>query len=211
MSVYDASHSGDNDSDRTITAKKRLERIITEQMRIRGFKTFIKFEVPAIFLEPKPVCYHLDLGVLFRSVSEYDFYHFIAIEIDDKGHRTLRHDKKDDARDDSFFTNKGIMTCRIPLEKIFEEKQDEAKLFDKWIWSEISPAYIISPVSNKKQEIWSEINRVYSIQLKENAFTSCKDCSHKAHQHSLTGCNFRNTNKAKLKCNCKNPYFISDA
>ena len=122
MSVYDASRSGFGDSDRTTRAKKKLERIITEQMRERGFKTFVKFEVPATFSEPSPICYHLDIGVLFRSIKEFDFYHYFCVEIDDKSHRTKRHDKKDDLRDDSFIIGRGIVTCRIPIEKIFEER-----------------------------------------------------------------------------------------
>ena len=127
MSVYNSSYSGANDSDRTIRAKQKLVRIITEEMKERGFKTWVKTEVPATFMDPKPLCYHLDIGVLFRSVKEFDFYHFFALEIDwSVGHCTLHHDKKDDLRDEAFIINKGIVTCRIPLEKIFEERVDEA-------------------------------------------------------------------------------------
>lgn len=210
MSVYNSSYSGANDSDRTTRAKSILQKIIPQQMNERGFKTTIKTECPAIFIDPKPVAYHLDLGVLFRSKTEYDFYHFFAVEIDDSAHATIRHERKDEQRDDSFFTSKGIVTCRIPIDKIFEEKKDESRFFDKWIYNDILTAYIITPADNTKQEIWSELNRKFAIELKENSSTQCSKCDHKAHQHSLTGCEFRLTNKSKMKCNCKNPYFRSD-
>jgi hypothetical protein len=213
LSIYNSTYSGAGDSDRTKRAKAKLERIIKEQMTERGFKTWIKTECPATFTEPRPMCYHLDMGVLFRRTTEFDFYHFFAVEIDDKSHRTLRHDKKDDLRDESFIINKGIVTCRIPIEKIFEERNDESKFFDKWIYNEIVPAYIIMPAAtngNIKQEMWSEINRKFAIELKESSSTQCKFCDHKAYQHDLCGCQWQHTNKKKLSCDCKNPYFRSD-
>jgi hypothetical protein len=211
VSEYDASHSGAGDSIRTTMAKHRLTRIITEQMRERGFKTWIKTEIPATFMDPRPMCYHLDMAVLFRAVKEFDFYHFFAVEIDSPiGHRTFRQDKKENLRDEAFLINRGIVTCRIPLEKISEERADEARLFDKWIWGELMPAYIMSPVGNVKQEMWAELNRKFSIQLKENAYTKCRECQHVAHQHDLSGCQFQHTNKARLRCNCKEPFLRSD-
>ena len=210
MSVYDSSYSEANDSERTRRAKAILNQIITKHMAAAGYKTTIKTGCPATFIDPKPVCYHLDMGVLFRSKTEFDFYHFFALEVDDSHHATLKHEKKDEARDDSFFTNKGIITCRIPIDRIFDEKKDEAQFFDKWIYQDLLRAYILTPAESIKQEIWSELNRKFSIELKENSSTQCSKCDHKAHQHSLTGCEFRLTNKSKMKCNCRNPYFRSD-
>lgn len=179
-------------------------------MAAAGYKTTIKTGVPATFTEPKPVCYHLDMGVLFRSKTEYDFYHFFGMEVDDPHHATPRHEKKDEQRDDSFFTNKGIITIRIPIDKIFDEKKDEAQFFDKWIYQDLLRAYILTPAESIKQEMWSELNRKFAIELKENSSTQCAKCDHKAHQHSLTGCDYRLTNKSKMKCNCRNAYLRSD-
>lgn len=212
MSIYNSSLSGANDNERTRKAKSRMTKIIKEQMATRGFKTWIKEEVPfTVVDEYKPICYHLDLGILFRKVDEFDFYHFFGCEIDDKGHQSDKHGRKDDERDDAFLVNKGIVTCRIPIDYIFSERGDETKLFDKWIWSNIVPSYIIMPIEGVKNQLWSELNRQFAIQLKENAFTKCSKCDHVAQQHDLTGCMFRLTNKSKMKCNCTNPYFRSDA
>jgi hypothetical protein len=213
VSQYDSSHSGAGDSGRTTRAKAKLQRIITEQMRERGFKTYIKTEVPIIISDPKPVAYHLDMGVLFRSATEFDFYHFFAVEIDSPiGHRTTRQDKKESMRDEAFLVNRGIVTCRIPLEKVSEERADEARLFDKWVWGELLPAFIIAPAGNVKQETRCELNRQFAIRLKENAFTKCQNpkCSHVAQSHNLSGCNYRFTNKTNLQCLCSEPFFISD-
>lgn len=210
MSIYNSSYSGANDNERTRRAKTKLERIVREQMLVRGFKTWIKTEVPATFLDPRPVAYHLDLGVLFRSKTEFDFYHFFAVELDDSGHATFRHENKDKLRDEAFFTNKGIVTCRVPIDKIFEEQRDESRFFDKYIYDYIMDAYIIMPAAMVKQQLWAEINRNFAIQLKENSSTQCSKCDHKAAFHTLTGCHWRHTNKAKMVCHCTNPYFVSD-
>lgn len=179
-------------------------------MKERGFKTTIKQEVPATFSEPKPVAYHLDLGILFRSKTEYDFYHFFAVEVDDSSHDTVRHEAKDEQRDDSFFTNQGIITCRIPIDKVFDEKKDETRFFDKWVYQDLLRAYIIIPSTSVKQDMWAELNRQFAIELKENASTQCSECQHKAHQHDLCGCQWRFTNRAKMRCNCRKPVFRSD-
>ncbi len=214
MSIYDGSRSGEGDSDRTSRAKARLTKIITEQMKARGYKVWIKEEVPATFLDTyKPVCYHIDLGVLVRNKTSDDEYHFIAIEIDDDSHATFRRERRDKIRDETFFNSKGIITCRIPLSKIFEERADEKSLFDKWIWMYYLMSYRIFPDDDINVSKSSERNRQFSILLKENSSTKCltKNCDHLAIHHDLTGCQYRGTNKAKEKCYCTNPYYRSDA
>lgn len=210
MSIYDSSRSEQGDSERTKRAKLHLSLLVKNELTARGYKAEIKTGVPATFTEPKPVCYHLDLGVLFRSKKEFDFYHFMGIEIDDSSHATLKHEKRDRTRDESFFNDKGIVTCRIGIDAIFQERQDSEKFFDKYIWQPILTAYMEIPVNKIKEELRSEINRQFAIQLKENSSTSCSKCDHRAHQHDLTGCSFRLTNKSKMRCYCTNPYFRSD-
>lgn len=211
MSIYDSSYSGAHDNERTRRAKDKIQAIIKREMQNRGFKTWIKTEVPFTVIDPKPVCYHLDVGILFRKISEFDFYHFFGCEVDDKGHQSDKHGRKDDQRDEDFLVNKGIVTARIPIDFIFSEgNEDATKFFDKWIWGHILTSYIMMPVESVKGQLWSEINRQFAISLKENAYTQCTKCDHKAQQHDLTGCSFRLTNKSKLKCNCTNPFFRSD-
>lgn len=210
MSIYNSSYSEANDNARTRRAKQILTQIITGGLSATGYKVMIKTGVPATFTDPKPVAYHLDMGILFRSKTEFDFYHFFGVEIDDSHHTTLKHEKKDELRDESFFTNKGIITIRIPIDKIFDEKKDEYSFFDKWIYQPLLRAYMIIPAESIKQEMWSELNRKFAIELKENSSTQCSKCDHKAVFHGLTGCDYRLTNKSKMKCNCRNPYFRSD-
>lgn len=211
MSIYDSSTPSRSDSFETKQAKRRIISVMEEQLNAKGFKTFIYTEVPATFTNPL-MCYHLDIGVLFRDKKEFDFYHFFAVEVDDSTHRTVTHEEKDDIRDDAFLINKGIVTCRIPLEKITGPSKlvNDNDLFKTYIFTDILHAYLIMPAESVKQQMWSEINRKFSIQLKENAFTACRNCKHKSFQHDLCGCQFRFTNKAKLLCDCKEPFLRSD-
>lgn len=209
MSIYDSSLSGSHDNERTRKAKTYLQNIIKRQLTAKGFKCDVKTEVPATFTEPKPVAYHLDVGVLFRNPADFSFYHFFGCEIDDSSHATFKREKRDRIRDESFFNTKGIVTCRIPIDKLYDEHKDEERFFDKYIYQQIALAYIINSCE-AITDVKSEMNQDFAILLKENAYTKCSKCDHKAQQHDLTGCSFRHTNKSKLKCNCNNPFFRSD-
>lgn len=207
MSIYDSTNNISNESDRTTRVKLILTRIITNEMRNRGYKVDIREEVPAVIDGKK---YHADLGVMFRSKTEFDFYHFFIVEIDWViGHETFRADRKERIRDFGFLNHYGITTVRIPLVKVSGKNAlKEQDLFDTLIWPDLVDHYI--DPAGEKMKIWAELNRRFAILLKENSSTQCDQCSHKAHQHNLAGCEFQNTNKAKLFCNCKNPYYTSD-
>lgn len=94
MSIYNSSYSEANDNARTRRAKQILNAIITKHMSAAGYKTTIKTGCPATFIDPKPVAYHLDMGILFRSKTEFDFYHFFGVEIDDSHHATRTREKR---------------------------------------------------------------------------------------------------------------------
>lgn len=206
MSIYDSSYSSAGDSDVTKRAKIRLFNTIKTQLSRRGFKSVIKYEVPATF-EKK---YHGDIGVLMRSVEHYDIYYFFIVEIDDPSHDTFRHENKDETRDEAFRTH-GITTIRIKLSKIqgANKIENDEELFFDHIWFHLLANYI-TPKTTLDTKL-SERNRLFAIELAENGKgTKCDSCDHKLFQHDLTGCDFRNTNKAKLKCNCTKPVFRSD-
>jgi len=120
------------------------------------------------------------------------------------GHRTALKDRREDERAKAFIAHNHIITIRINLEEIIgTRKKTEGQLADK-IWDEVKYSLIFSTNQNTFK------NTEFAIRLKENAFTKCRGCDHPAAHHSLTGCNYRQTNKAKLKCNCIEPFFSSD-
>jgi len=180
--------------------------VIRNEFKSKGFKVVdVKEECPAFFDKP----YHADLAVLVRSVEQPDFYSFFIVEIDSKlGHRTALKDRRDDERAIRFIQHNGIRTVRFNLEEIIGvDKLSEFSIFDR-IWTDIMMYYIIPRTQH--DIAFSDNNISFSIRLKENAFTKCRGCDHPAAHHSLTGCNYRQTNKAKLKCNCIEPFFSSD-
>lgn len=206
MSIYDSSHSSAGDSDVTKRAKARLENIIKTYLPENGWKSIIKFEVPATF-EKK---YHGDLGVLMRSKMYFDQYHFFIIEIDDPSHDTFKHENKDYERDEAFHKH-GILTIRIKLSKIqgAQKIEKDKDLFNDQIWFHLFHNYL-NPV-READKAFALRNTYFAIELAENGKgTQCDSCDHKLVHHDLTGCDYRNTNKAKLKCNCHKPVFRSD-
>lgn len=206
MSKYDATHP-DTGSDRTLRVKQILTKLITDEMKTRGYKTIIKEEVPCVIENKK---YHADLGVLTRSIKEHDFYFFFLMEIDwIIGHETYRQDRKERIRDDGFLLRYGIRTIRIPLAKVSGKSAIPGPdIFESLIWPDIVESYI--DPGTQKNRLWAELNRNFAIQLKENSSTQCGNCQHKAAFHSLSGCEWQYTNKAKLRCNCRNPFYTSD-
>lgn len=114
MSIYDSSHTAAGDSEITSRVKQSLISNINNVFMEKGFKTWIKDEVPALFDLP----YTADIAVLFRSKSEFDFYHFFIVEIDGYGHATKNKDRKEALRDNTFFEFNGIPTIRIPLRRL---------------------------------------------------------------------------------------------
>jgi hypothetical protein len=205
MSVYDASHTAEGDSEVTSRVKQSLINEIQHIFQQKGFKTWIKEECPALFDLP----YTADVGVLFRSKTEFDFYHFFIIEIDGYGHATKNKDRKERIRDDAFFNFNGIPTIRIPLRRLSgKDKPPLETLVREDIWNVVRDTWIITPMVHSKKD---ERNKEFAIKLKENVSMKCKACDHPPHHHTLTGCNYRQTNKAKMKCYCTEPYFISNA
>lgn len=207
MSVYDSSFSSAGDSDVTKRAKNRLYKLIKDGLLEKGFKTDVKFEVPATFQKK----YHGDIGVLMRSIKDWETYHFFIVEIDDPSHATVKHESKDDTRDDEFNKHHGIATIRIPLSKIqgINKIEDDEVLFNDRIWFHLITSYI-SPRTQLDKNLAAR-NKEYAIELKENGKgTKCEACDHGLFQHDLTGCDWRNTNKSKSKCNCHKPVFRSD-
>jgi len=205
VSQFDSSHTNAGDSEVTTRVKQSLINEIQHIFQEKGFKTFIKEECPALFDLP----YTADIGVLFRSKSEFDFYHFFIIEIDGYGHATKNKDRKEALRDNTFFEFNGIPTIRIPLRRLSgKDKPPLETLVREDIWSVVRDTWIITPMVDTKIH---QRNKEFAIKLKENVSTKCKACDHPPHMHSLTGCVYRKTNKSKLKCNCEEPYFISNA
>lgn len=206
MSIYDSSRPSAGDSGITTRAKTRLKRIVSEEFKKRGYKTTIHFECPATFDKK----YHGDLGVLFRSVKDFDTYHFFIIEIDDPSHDTFRHENKDWQRDIDFRKH-GIITIRIKLSKIqgANKVENDEELFNDQIWFHINTEYL-EPRTETDRKL-SEKNRLFSIELKENGKgTKCEGCDHGLYQHDICGCDWKHTNKSKLRCNCTKPHFRSD-
>jgi len=202
MSVYDSTNSASGDSDATRRAKRILTTMLTEKLRLSGFKSTVKQEVPAFFDVP----YHADLGVLMRSVELPDQYFFFIVEIDSKlGHRTPLKDRREDERAMKFIFHNYIITIRINLEEIVgSRKKTETELYEK-IWSVLKESLVFS------SEINIYKNTEFAVRLKENAFTKCRGCDHPAAFHNLNGCDYKQTNKLKLKCLCNEPFFRSDA
>jgi hypothetical protein len=205
MSIYDSSHTNSGDSRVTTRVKQSLINEIQHIFMEKGFKTWIKDEVPALFDLP----YTADIGVLFRSKKEFDFYHFFVIEIDGYGHGTANKDRKEAIRDTAFFDYNGIITIRIPIERLSgKDKPPLETLVIEDIWNVVRDTWIITPMVDTKVH---QRNKEFAIKLKENVSTHCKTCDHPPHHHTLTGCNYRQTNKSKIRCNCEEPYFISNA
>lgn len=201
MSIYDSTHSASGDSDATRRAKRILTTSIKDQAKSMGFKADVKEEVPAFFDKP----YHADLGILMRNREIPDQYFFFIVEIDSKlGHRTPLKDRREDERAMAFINHNFIQTVRINLEEIVgTRKKTEAELAEK-IWTEIKYSLIFTTNQNVSK------NTEFSIKLKENAFCKCKGCDHLAIHHNLNGCEYKQTNKLKLKCHCDEPFFRSD-
>ena len=198
------------DSDATTRAKRRMSMLITDQFKKQGYKTVIKYEVPCTFPEKK---YHADIGILFRSRQDFDFYHFFIIEIDGKvGHGTHRKDVREEARDNIFASElgKGIATQRIPLGKIVGEgKIEDEKLFNDYIYQDIIEYYVY-PKGEKATRL-SELNRKFAIELAESTKTTkCEGCKHPIAVHDLTGCDLRYATVAKKRCDCTISVFRSD-
>lgn len=206
LSIFNSTFSSSGDSRATTRAKQILEKVIKEQFKTKGYKVVgIKNEVPAFFDKP----YHADLAVLVRSIEQPDFYSFFIVEIDSKlGHRTPLKDRRDDERAMRFVQHNGIRTVRFNLEEIIGvNKLYEDMMFER-MWTDAMVRYAF-PLSQQDIAL-ADNNITFAVKLKESVRTQCEFCSHKAYQHTLTGCNFRQTNKSKLKCNCTNPYFTSD-
>lgn len=206
MSIYDSSYSSAGDSDITKRAKIRIFNTIKTHLTRKGWKSVIKYEVPATF-EKK---YHGDLGVIMRSTVHFDWYQFFIVEIDDPTHDTFKHEHKDYERDDAFY-NHGVLTIRIKLNKIqgASKIEKDEDLFENQIWFHLYPSFVLP--QTKADELFAYKNRQLAIELAENSkSTKCEGCDHKLAQHDLCGCSYRYTNKTKLKCNCTKPAFISD-
>jgi hypothetical protein len=207
MSIYDSTHSASGDSRATKRAKSILQKAIKEQLKPKGFKVVgIKEESPAFFDKP----YHADLAVLVRSVEQPDFYSFFIVEIDSKlGHRTALKDRRDDERAMRFIQHNGIRTVRFNLEEIVgADKLSEFMMVER-IWIDAMMRYVM-PLS--QHDIATADNNInFAIKLKENAFTKCRGCDHAAALHNLNGCDFKQTNKQKLRCHCNEPVFRSDS
>jgi hypothetical protein len=207
MSIYDSTHSASGDSRATKRAKSILQKIIREQFKLKGFKVVdVKEEVPAFFDKP----YHADLAVLVRSFVQLDFYSFFIVEIDSSlGHRTPLKDRRDDERAVRFIHHSGIRTVRFNLEEVIgSNKLSEFGIFDR-IWTDAMMRYVIPRTQH--DITLSDNNMSFAIRLKENAFTKCRGCDHPAAFHNLAGCDYKQTNKLKLRCHCNEPFFRSDA
>jgi hypothetical protein len=203
LSIYDASRPSSGDSKPTEKTKERLKVWITELFNKRGFRVWVKEEIPYISDDGDPRPYHLDLGVLTRNREMTDIYSFFGIELDwDTGHRSRINDRKDENKDKAFHKI-GVPILRIDMEDVYGKKAlSEYDRNDK-IWS-----FFIHP----RLDEFGQMNTELAIRLKENAWTTCPNpkCKHKASDHHLGGCNFRFTNKAAMYCPCSEPFFTSD-
>ena len=208
MSVFDSTYPASRDSEATQRAKSILTNILKEKFRERGFKAEVKTEVPALFYKP----YHSDLGCLIRHTSYTDTaaYHFFNIEIDgQKNHKTKIKDLRDDEKAQHFLSHSGTITIRFDLEEIIgNDKMTPNAIFNK-IWENLVMSYLITEIGSIEEKQALK-NKEFSIALKENTLTTCKYCKHSAHMHTLTACHYTQTNKNKMRCDCKLPMFISD-
>lgn len=204
MSIYDSSHPSSGDSKPTTKTKARVISWVTDLFKSKGYRIWVMEECPAV-IDGTP--YHLDIGVLARNKESFDEYHFFGIELDwDVGHATKRTDWKDENKDKAF-SSLGIPILRFRMEELYGDKSLSEAERNKIIWDDFF-SYVFTQYDKDV-----EINQALAIKLKENQLTKCRNskCSHTAAQHSLTGCNYQNSNKANLYCPCKEPFMVSDA
>ena len=206
ISIFNSTNPSGGDSKPTTKTKAKVKDWVTELFRSKGYRTWIMEENPAV-IDGTP--YHLDIGVLTRNKESFDEYHFFGIELDwDKGHATKRTDWKDENKDKAFLSL-GIPILRFRMEELYGNKAlSEAERNNK-IWDNFFIEYFITPI----EDPFILKNNELAIKLKENQLTKCRNskCNHSAQNHNLNGCNYQNTNKASLYCNCTEPFMVSDA